>query len=73
MEFYATAAAAAVIVDAHALAPGDGSVTVRWVPEDIWGQLDAGARIAPRAAVLVDLLESDDPRARREAARALAL
>ncbi len=73
VEFYATAAAAAVIVDAHALAPGDGSVTVRWVPEDIWGQLDAGARIAPRAAVLVDLLESDDPRARREAARALAL
>jgi hypothetical protein len=27
---------------------------------------------APRAAVLVDLLEHDDPRARREAARALA-
>jgi hypothetical protein len=26
---------------------------------------------APRAAVLVDLLESDDPRARREAARTL--
>jgi hypothetical protein len=41
------------------------------VPDDAWA-LIAGDGGAPRAAVLLDLLESDEPRARGEAARALA-
>lgn len=36
-----------------------------WVPDALWPLLDAHKRHAPRAAVLVDLLESDDPRAPR--------
>jgi hypothetical protein len=42
---------------------------MRWVPDELWPV--AGAGVAPRAAVLVDLLEHDDPRVRREAADAL--
>jgi hypothetical protein len=43
------------------------------VPDALWPLLVAAdGHQAPRAAVLVDLLESDDPRARREAARALS-
>jgi excisionase family DNA binding protein len=53
----------------HALVPGDGPLLVRWIDDEVWGLI--AADIAPRAAVLVDLLEHDDPRARREAARAL--
>ncbi len=48
-------------------------VRVRWVPDAVWPLLGHdGDRRAPRAAVLLDLLEGDEPRARREAARALA-
>jgi hypothetical protein len=43
---------------------------IRWVPDAVWRVV--GAEVAPKAAVLVDLLEHDDPRARREAVRALA-
>jgi excisionase family DNA binding protein len=53
----------------HALVPGDGPLLVRWVDDELWPVV--GADIAPRVAVLVDLVEHDDPRARREAARAL--
>ena len=53
----------------HALEPGDGPVLMRWVPDELWPMVTGD--VAPRAAVLVDLLEHDDPRARREAERAL--
>jgi hypothetical protein len=39
------------------------------VPDELWRAI--AGDVAPRAAVLVDLLEHDDPRARREAAAAL--
>jgi excisionase family DNA binding protein len=71
VEVYAPAGHRDAIVDEHALIPGEGPVHVRWVSDDAWS-LIAGDR-APRAAVLIDLLESDEPRARREAGRALAL
>jgi excisionase family DNA binding protein len=71
VELYAPAGHRDAIVDEHALAAGNGPVRIRWVPDHAW-PLIAGDRVAPRAAVLVDLLESDEPRARREAARALA-
>ena len=71
VELYAPAAKRDSITGDHALLAGSGNVTVRWVPDDVWRVLDADGRVAPRAAVLIDLLESEDPRARREAARAL--
>ena len=71
VEAYAPASRRAAIVDEHALKPGDGPIHVRWVPDQAWALTAATGR-APRAAVLLDLLESDEPRARREAARALA-
>lgn len=73
VEVYAPAGRREALVGEHALAPGHGPIRVRWVPDEIWGVLRADEeRRAPRAAVLLDLLESDEPRARREAARALA-
>jgi excisionase family DNA binding protein len=69
LEFYAPDSARAAIIDEHALEKGSGSVLARWVPDDVWAAVSAPR--APRAAVLLDLLENDDPRARREAARAL--
>jgi hypothetical protein len=72
IEVYAPAGRRRAIIDDHALMPGAGTVRVRWVPDALWPLLDRdGDRRAPRAAVLLDLLESDEPRARREAARAL--
>jgi excisionase family DNA binding protein len=71
VEVYAPASHRNAIVDDHALMPGEGPVHVRWVSDQAWSVI-AGDRRAPRAAVLLDLLESDEPRARREAARALA-
>ncbi len=73
VEVYAPAGRREVILGEHALVAGSGPVRVRWVPDEIWAVLRADEeRRAPRAAVLLDLLESDEPRARREAARALA-
>jgi hypothetical protein len=61
------------LIAEHGLDPGSGVVRIRWVSGALWPLLVATDRQqAPRAAVLVDLLESDDPRARREAARALS-
>jgi len=73
VEVYASAGRREAMMQRHALAPGPGPVRVRWVAEEIWNALRAnGEKRAPRAAVLLDLLESDEPRARREAIRALA-
>ena len=72
VEIYAPAAHREAFIDEHALERGPGPVRIRWVSDEIWALLDQdNDRRAPRAAVLVDLLENDDPRARREAARAL--
>ncbi len=73
VEVYAPAGQRVAIVREHALVPGSGPVRVRWVADETWAVLhpDKDQR-APRAAALLDLLESDEPRARREAARALA-
>ena len=74
VEVYAPAGHRHAIVDEHALMPGPGPIRVRWVPDEVWLLLDRGGdRRAPHAAVLLDLLESDEPRARREAAHALVL
>ncbi len=73
VEMYAPIGRRHAIVDEHALTAGAGPVRIRWVPDGVWPLLDRdGDRRAPRAAVLLDLLEGDEPRARREAARALA-
>jgi hypothetical protein len=70
---YAPVGRRRAIVDDHALIPGSGPVRIRWVPDALWPLLTRnGDRRAPRAAVLLDLLEGDEPRARREAARALS-
>ncbi len=47
-----------------------GLIVVRVIPEDLWSQVydlgesdvDSGLRLAPRAAVALDLMESGDPR-----------
>jgi excisionase family DNA binding protein len=70
VEVYAPASRRAGLIAQHGLIPGDGPVQVRWAPDDIWGLISQSGS-APRAAVLVDLLESDEPRARREATLAL--
>jgi excisionase family DNA binding protein len=72
VELYAPAADREAIVAEHALMTGSGDVTVRWVPDEVWPALNPAGHVAPHAAVFVDLLESEDPRARREAERALA-
>ncbi len=74
VEAYAPAGHRASILNDHALSPDfGGPLRIRWVPDELWPELqpDDGRR-APRVAVLLDLLESDNPRARRESARALA-
>jgi excisionase family DNA binding protein len=72
VDLYAPSADRDAIVDEHALMTGAGDVTVRWVPDEVWAALELIGGTAPRAAVLIDLLDSEDPRARREAARGLA-
>lgn len=73
VEVYSPAGHRQALIGEHALESAPGSVRIRWVRDDIWPLLDQDHDgRAPRIAVLVDLLENDDPRARREAARALA-
>ncbi|WCB92445.1 hypothetical protein DSM104299_01141 [Baekduia alba] len=72
IELYAPADRRLALIADHGLESRSGSVHIRWVPEALWPLLSDGDGHAPRAAVLVDLLESADPRARREAARALS-
>ena len=70
---YAPSRSRAKLISEHGMEPSNGAAQIRWVPDDVWDLLVAHGRDeAPRAAVLLDLLESDDPRARREPARALA-
>jgi hypothetical protein len=72
VEVYAPVSHRDALVAEHVLMPGGGPVLVRWVLDELWPHLrDERDRCAPRAAVLLDLLESDEPRARREAMRAL--
>jgi excisionase family DNA binding protein len=73
VEVYAPAGRRGAIVDEHGLLPGRGPVRIHWVPDELWPQL-LGERDgqAPNVAILLDLLEGDEPRARRQAARALA-
>lgn len=68
-ELYAPIGRRPDIVAEHALEPGDGAVLLRWVQSELWSAV--ASDVAPHAAVLVDLLEHDDPRARREAERVL--
>jgi excisionase family DNA binding protein len=51
------------LVRNHALSPaeGEGNVRLRVVPDDVWKRI-AGRRIAPEAAVALDLAEEADPR-----------
>lgn len=73
VDVYAAAGRREALIQEHGLVPRPGPLRVRWVPDQIWPVLDRNRDgLAPRAAVLLDLLEHDDPRARREAARALA-
>jgi excisionase family DNA binding protein len=74
VEAYAPAGHRDAILKTHALTPESaGPVRLRWVDGELWRHLhEEGERRAPRAAILLDLLESENPRARREAARALA-
>ena len=66
---YAPARVATRIVESTRWNPARPSV-VRWVPDELWPAVHRD--VAPSAAVLVDLLEHDDPRARREAERCSA-
>jgi excisionase family DNA binding protein len=69
LELYAPKHTRDAIIAEHAVEPGEGPLLLRWVPDEIWPVLHGD--VAPRAAVLVDLLEHDDPRVRRQAAEAL--
>lgn len=73
VEVYAPLGQRDALLAEHVLTPGAGPLLVRWLPDELWPHLSGERdRRAPRAAVLLDLLESDEPRARREAVRALA-
>ena len=67
LDAYVSSDALAHVVEEHALEEvplGDsGNVVLRAVPSALWERV--GRRVAPLAAVLIDLAESDDPRSRR--------
>jgi excisionase family DNA binding protein len=71
VELYAPDGHRSDLIRDHALESRAGALRIRWVPDALWPLLHLDGKHAPRAAVLVDLLESNDARARREAARAL--
>jgi excisionase family DNA binding protein len=73
VEVYAPTRHRAAIVREHALTPSPGGpIRIRWVDDELWQRLQQdGERQPPRTAILLDLLESENPRARREAERAL--
>jgi excisionase family DNA binding protein len=71
IDLYAPRSARDEIAAEHGLLPGDGPVLIRWVPDLVWERLPE-AHSAPRAAVLADLMENEDPRVRREAGIQLA-
>ena len=68
LELYAPKRLRDDIVAEHGVETVDGPLLMRWMPDDLWPVVRAGA---PRAAVPVDLLEHDDPRVRRQASEAL--
>ena len=67
VEAYVSSDSLARIVDEHALEADSlsegGNVLLRAMPDDVWKRVQR--KVAPLAAVLVDLSESDDPRSRR--------
>jgi hypothetical protein len=70
---YVPASLLPVLLEEHALATvrrGRGNVTLRAVPDELWPHIGDG--VAPRTVVVVDLAESDDPRARRIGQAAIA-
>jgi hypothetical protein len=69
VELYAPEDQRQGILVQHGLQVRHGPVLMRWVPAGVWQHIKGDA--APRVAVLLDLLEHDDPRARREAREAL--
>ena len=69
VELYASDDRRELIVVEHGLQTHQGPVLMRWMPAEIWQHVDGD--VAPRVAVLLDLLEHDDPHARREARDAL--
>jgi excisionase family DNA binding protein len=69
VELYASEDRRELITVEHGLQARQGSILMRWVPAEIWQRVEG--EVAPRVAVLLDLLEHDDPRARREARQAL--
>lgn len=69
VEFYAPEDQRKLIIADHGLQSRQGPVLVRWVPTAIWQHV--AGEVAPWIAVLLDLLEHGDPRARREAREAL--
>ena len=69
VELYAPEDRHRMITVEHGLNAGKGSVLMRWVSVEIWQHVKGD--VAPRVAVLLDLLEHEEPRARREAREAL--
>ena len=69
LELYASDDRRDLIMVEHGLQARPGPVLLRWVPAEIWQHVEGD--VAPWVAVLLDLLEHDDPRARREAREAL--
>jgi hypothetical protein len=76
-EFYLSASARdRLLREVVAVADPIGPVVLRVVPDNAWPQLraesDDDRRLAPRAAVALDLMESGDPRNWAAAERLLA-
>lgn len=73
VEGYVRASGIDHLVDRFALGhhPARPNVLLRIVDDDVW-PFETDQRLAGRAVVGVDLLESDDPRARRAGAELLA-
>jgi excisionase family DNA binding protein len=69
VELYASEDLRKLITVEHGLQVRQGSILMRWVRPEIWQHIRGV--VAPRVAVLLDLLEHEDPRARREAREAL--
>lgn len=70
---YVMASSLKQLAKKHALSaagPGSGNVRVRVVPDKAWSHL-VGAKLAPIAAVAIDLREDPDPRTASAGRRAL--
>jgi Helix-turn-helix domain len=75
VDVYVSASRAPGIERAHALqsaAGAEANVVLRLVPDDAWPLL-AGRRLAPLAAVAIDLAEDPDPRTARAGREVIAL